>query len=518
MHKDRWDLLRSPLIRVRTAKGHTRASLPQLLAMLGRNEVEGYPGLQRHQEDPWHVFLVQLATMALARSDRSDPVQDEAFWRDALLQLSEGKPSAWRLVEPDLSEPAFFQPPWSPVGKPCEPSIFSADGIDALSVAKNHDLKSDRSRATEADVWLFSLMSLQTTAGYFGSGNHGIARMNGGLGSRIIVELVHDLRWGVRFCDAVVRALAHRSALCEENRWGYDPQGIALLWLLPWDGKKGSSRALAGLDPMFVEICRIVRLVETESGLAAATAPTKCPRLSAAEMRGVVGDPWTPIREEKDSAKALTLNEAGFTAERQRQLLFEDGIKLSILQKPLKKPGELRLIGSAIVRGQGRTDGFHAMELRVPEQVRSLLFGGRRDELNERAKQAIELTDRAERKALKPAVFLYLQGAPDQVQLGQDETDRWWRKVQTRFRQRWEGELFPWLWRTAERDEQDAYREWVRFLVSEAKKTLQTAMQAMPTHQAVRWKARVRAEGMLWGLLRKHLSPFLDEEEERHAA
>lgn len=56
------DLLQDELIGVRTAQGTRRVNLPQLLGLLCAGEVQGYTGLHAHQADPWHVFLVQLAT------------------------------------------------------------------------------------------------------------------------------------------------------------------------------------------------------------------------------------------------------------------------------------------------------------------------------------------------------------------------------------------------------------------------------------------------------------------------
>ncbi|HDK02781.1 MAG TPA: type I-E CRISPR-associated protein Cse1/CasA, partial [Gammaproteobacteria bacterium] len=85
-----------------------RLSLPGLLAAMGQGTVEGLPGIQRHQIDAFHVFLVYLAATVLDRQGRVDPTQSEAFWRDGLLQLAgSAADAAWTLVVEDPKSPAF---------------------------------------------------------------------------------------------------------------------------------------------------------------------------------------------------------------------------------------------------------------------------------------------------------------------------------------------------------------------------------------------------------------------------
>ena len=74
--------------------------------------MERLPGLQLHQEDPFHVFLTSLATAILARDNKSDPVQTEGYWLEGLRKLaSSAGDDAWTLVVDDLSRPAFMQLP-----------------------------------------------------------------------------------------------------------------------------------------------------------------------------------------------------------------------------------------------------------------------------------------------------------------------------------------------------------------------------------------------------------------------
>ena len=107
------DLLTDPLIGVRTPEGKRRVSLPDLLAGLTAGEVEGYTGLRAHQADPWHVFLVQLAASIQARHPSETLPTDPAYWRAGLLDLADGRDTAWHLVVDDVTQPAFLQHPWS---------------------------------------------------------------------------------------------------------------------------------------------------------------------------------------------------------------------------------------------------------------------------------------------------------------------------------------------------------------------------------------------------------------------
>lgn len=58
--KKRVNLLFDPLLRVKTTQGVQSLSLPALLAALAGDRVESLLGLQRHQEDAFHIFLCYL--------------------------------------------------------------------------------------------------------------------------------------------------------------------------------------------------------------------------------------------------------------------------------------------------------------------------------------------------------------------------------------------------------------------------------------------------------------------------
>ena len=206
------------------------------------------------------------------------------------------------------------------------------------------------------DEWVFALVSLQTMSGYFGRGNQGISRMNGGFGNRLIVELVRSTSPGVRWQDAVIRLMQHRQEVLAKD-FGYDPQGLVLVWLEPWDGK--TSLPLKRLDPFYIEICRRIRLRGDDNGVRdALCVPADAPRIDARTLNGVVGDAWAPVslgaaKSKEPDVKALTISPAGITAEVLRNLIFDHSIVRTSLHKPLDDwRGQLWLVASVLVEAR----------------------------------------------------------------------------------------------------------------------------------------------------------------------
>jgi len=210
------NLLTDPLFSVRVRSGSVQLDLPGLLEALGRKEVESLPALQRHQEDAFHVFLCSLAASVLLRLGAADPTQVAGFWREGIRALTEAEgcadDGAWTLVVEDWSRPAFMQSP-APDARAYSPKALTPDVLDLLPTAKNHDLKSSRLAAFEPEDWVFALISLQTMSGVFGSGNYGVASMNGGYGSRAVAGLTTALGPGGRFLEDVRRLLPHHGQL-----------------------------------------------------------------------------------------------------------------------------------------------------------------------------------------------------------------------------------------------------------------------------------------------------------------
>lgn len=543
------NLLTDPLFRVQTTRGRTAVSLPGLLEALGENVVHHLVGIQRHQEDAFHVFLCQLAAVVLARQCETDPAQTEDFWRDGLRRLArhtrgyaghdrgddigdhagngdvddhgrDAADDAWTLVVEDVSRPAFMQPPLprdhADKLKPVAPIPNSPDALDLLPTAKNHDVK--RARASEAlpDNWIYSLVSLQTMSGFFGRGNPGISRMNSGFGSRLIVEVTRTVRLGQRWTDAVTRLLDHRREVLT-GPYGFDENGLTLVWLVPWNGE--SSLSLSELDPCYVEICRRVRLSAADGTIVAATAPANAVRIAAGQLRGVVGDAWLPI-DVSDDDKALTISAQGLTADILRRIVFHDGLLMTTMHKPLRSwTGNMWMRASVLVRGQGTTDGFHERSVLIPPHVQPRLFGGLgpQEPLSTVARDAIQSAGLFQRSVLRPAVFMYLQGAPDRLKFD-TESSEWWTRSGRRFESLWSQEYFPWLWSLPESfDQEQALTHWATLLRDHGLTVLREVYASMPVHEGRRWRSRSMSERRFWGALYHHF-PQLKEVQHEHGA
>jgi CRISPR system Cascade subunit CasA len=520
------NLLTDPLFRVQTDEGLQRMSLPALMAALGRDEVEALVGIQRHQEDAFHVFLCYLAGAILARHGDGNPVQDEDYWRQGLRALA-GKAGddAWTLVVDDLARPAFMQPPVPKEDHDkLKPKTSTPDALDLLVTAKNHDLKQARAIHPHPDDWVYALISLQTMDGYSGRGNFGISRMNSGYGNRPVVELVHERSLGGRWRDAMLRLLEHRHKVLSAE-YGYDPQGLVLVWLEPWDGR--TSLPLSSLDPFYIEICRRVRLRGSDAVLRADFAPSERNRIAAEQLRGVVGDAWLPIdldpsnKGQHFTEQALTVSPAGLTLKILRRIVFGDKVEMTALQRPLATwRGQLGLRVSVLVRGQGITEGFHEREIPIPAPVQRRVFGppAQRDPLAELAKSAIEYADEMRDRVLKPAILAYLEGAPDRLQFDRDSARAWWRRFGERFEARWSDDYFPWLWSVPESfDERTVLREWALRIRDHAWAVLGEAEQSMPVHAGLPYRTRVLAESRFWGALFKAF-PLVKEAKHEHTA
>ena len=296
------NLLTDPLIS--SISGH-RFSLPGLFAAMARGEIDGFAFLRPHQRPAWHMFLVQLAVLALDRAGQRELPEAEAEWTELLRGLTPDFPDdePWHLIVADRTKPGFMQPPdpgglkWTPVPTP--------DALDMLITSRNHDLKSAIAHEAAPEDWLFALVSLQTGEGYGGAGNHGIARMNGGSSSRAMLGLApvdagnaapNPSSWWARDLRRLL-ALRKDGAGQGPCRAG----GEALLWLKPWP--EWRQLDLQSLDPWFIEVCRRVRL--TTEGAERATS--KAARINAKAFNGAIGDPWAPVH--RTEGKALTLGE-----------------------------------------------------------------------------------------------------------------------------------------------------------------------------------------------------------------
>lgn len=386
----KFNLLIEPLITIRHVGIGTRerVNLPQLFVALALDQVRDFPALRAHQRHPWHAFLCQLAAIALHRAGCDEPWTDEASWRDALRALTAEHPddAPWCLVAPP-DRPALLQAPTCGDLGAWKGLLRTPDELDMLVTSKNHDLKASRATQAEPEDWLLALVSLQTQEGFLGAGNYGISRMNGGFASRPGVGIAVGCDPGTRWQGDTAALLRHRQAIAE--RMGMKGLGgHALVWLQPWDGTQ--SLAFASLDPLYIEICRRTRFRSVDGRLHAVTTGSSVARIDAKALNGRTGDAWIPV--DAAAGKALTLNSRGYDYKLVSELLFGSqyagGCAQDLAHLPVGQSLQLSMRG--LVRGQGKTEGFHERLVPIAPKVRRLLAEGQRGGLERIAKERID--------------------------------------------------------------------------------------------------------------------------------
>ncbi|HBD91308.1 MAG: hypothetical protein A2092_15090 [Rhodobacteraceae bacterium GWE1_64_9] len=477
------DLLHEPLIQ--TDRGWH--SLPGLLAAMARGEVQGFPALRPHQRPAWHMFLVQLAVLALDAAGRRDLPLVEEDWCAALRGLTSTFPGdePWHLLGADSRLPAFLQPAdpgglkWSGVATP--------DALDMLITSRNHDIKREIARQAAPQDWIFALVSLQTMEGFGGAGNYGIARMNGGSSSRVLLGLA-PARAGSAQADPsawwardVSRLLAARQGL----------EGKALLWLEPWP--EGRSLELAGLDPLFIEVCRRVRLVVQHGRILAERSTSKAARVAGKEAMGNTGDPWAPLHIAE--GKSLTLGEQDWTHELLVRLLFrKDKREWHVPPLARSHAEEARepmlLVAEAFSRGNSKTDGFKSRVVPVPKVMLRQLFGEKPTMVADGILKDIASVDLALRNGLATVA-----AGGDREKLGKPHYARS-LPARATLRRKADEWFFPELWLRMEAkvdaDFAPLHLAFLERLAAQARAEFREALPGMPCASLMRPRAEVR--------------------------
>ena len=513
------NLLTDRLIRNRLTDGEIEIqSLPEAYAAMSLDRVASFPALRPHQRHAWHAFLAQLATIAMHRANTSVPPQTSAEWQTLLRNLTPeyADDEPWCLIVEDPKQPAFMQCP-APNGLvDYRGRVMTPDDLDVLVTSKNHDVKRAIALSGAPEDWIFALIDLQTMAGFLGSGNYGIARMNGGFSARPCLGLVPAKGLvGAHLFHDVQRMIEGRDKLLEDYSNYYAPTGgLALLWIESWDGTKQAD--LRTLDPYFIEICRRVRLRLEGDQFVAWTASSKSARINAKAAKGNLGDFWTPV-ENKES-KALSLSSVGFPYKRLVELLFKN--------ETYNKPPSMRVEGGAndkwqlvargIAGGQGKTEGYHERtDIAFANKTASVFRTAESNRLAEIAQEQIEeiseVTD-----ALRFGIAVAASGGKEPGDLTKSD-----RAHATSFARRLEvvadTEFFAMLEnRFLAEDDTAAARHravFARLLINAARKLLNEAIDSVPCASIRRHRARARATSAFEGKVRGEKSIFSDQPE-----
>ena len=367
---------------------------------------------------------------------------------------------------PDITKPAFMQPPASDAGKTVEyrKRLNTPDAIDLTVGSKRHDVKDGVIRHAKPDHWLYALVACQTASGFEGNGLYGVSRMNGGLSNRHGFSLTPDTRWGTHVVrDMNLLAKQHQGANVAEH----------LLWTRKWNGTPAEAITLDELQPiaLYVEVCKRIRLIAGVDGVShAVRASSKAARVHAKESKGRTEDPWMLNEPEK----AVTVSSNGFGFREVSRYLDPERYQLPELAKPQTSDGDaVHLVARTLVRGQGRTEGYHEREIHLRSRMTGMLRNrnGRRI-LAVEAKQRVDYVGEVS-SILRHAVKTYLQNG---VSTGQTRNEH--QKViedcGRRLQQTVEADFWERLQYGIECSDQELARaEWVhRFLVPQASAVL----------------------------------------------
>ncbi|MTH62544.1 CRISPR-associated protein Cse1 [Paracoccus litorisediminis] len=481
------DLLHEPLIETNAG----RQSLPGLLAAMARGEVQAFPALRPHQRPAWHMFLVQLSVMALDTAKRRDLPLEEDGWRAALRGLTPDFPDdeAWHLVATSPDRPAFLQPA-DPGGLKWQ-DVATPDALDMLITSRNHDIKREIARNAEPQDWIFALVSLQTMEGFGGAGNYGIARMNGGSSSRVLMGLA-PARKGASDIDPSAWWARDVSRLLETRK---GVTGKCLIWQEPWP--EGSMLDLTALDPQFIEVCRRIRLVETEGRLTAQRSTSKAARISGKDAKGNTGDPWAPLNIAE--GKSLTLGDQNWTHELLVRLLFSDKpewVAPPLAQHHAAEANEpMLLVAEAFARGNSKTDGFKSRIVPVPMAMVRKMFGAQPRPVASGLLADIASIDLALRNGLATVAARGSSGKLDKqnYQRSRPACEALRRKADELF--------FPELWKRMEVTDDDGFaplrREFLEELAMIARNEFQRASPGIPCSTLMRPRAEARGRQAL---------------------
>lgn len=502
--------LTKPLIRtVSWDNSAARLTLPGVLAAMMQDKVAAFTALRPHQRHAWHAFLTQLGTIALLHAARSTPPETEDEWCALLRGLTPDyeDDAPWCLVsEPDA--PALLQPPLPAGGlSDLRGTVTTPDSLDMLVTSKNHDLKRAVMTAAEPDDWLYALVTLQTMEGFLGAGNYGISRMNGGFANRPALGLAPPGGPGAHVRRDIRRLLAMggRPPLSEP----YALDGLALIWLRPWDGL--TSLSPFTLHPLYIEICRRVRLVSTDQGLAARVGNSKVPRIATVNG-GVTGDPWAPVRPDKDGQKTLTVDARGFSYRPLVDMMFPKNGSPSPLQVVAEDdaPAGLCLVARALVRGQGKTEGYHERRVPVSRKVRRGVMGNATQAVDPVAQSALDRVQLAGEMTgvLRFALLALFENGPAKVDSTNTAAGNKAKPFLARMEQAIDLTFFEDLLAETDQDNheaRDATRTaWVHGLLNVAEQLLKEADAAGAKATSRRYRARVAAQSALQGSVRRN--------------
>jgi CRISPR system Cascade subunit CasA len=270
------------------------------------------------------------------------------------------------------------------------------------------------------------------------------------------------------------------------------------------------------LDPLFIEVCRRVRLDVKGGRITARRANSVAARVEAKGVKGIPGDPWAPVHASDN--KPLTLSEHGN---------FGYATVVDLLQKwhvpalarAVSGDGDSLLVLEALARGNSKTAGHKTRAIPVPGKVKSFFNQPTAGLIAQSQIKEVEAVSRALANAL--ALF----AARGEVERRDQRRKHFYRCTEApcaRLETRADVWFFPALWdRLAAQQGGDligaeaAKRAFLATLCEAARTEFETALPAIPCPVIHRPRAEVRARRAFEGTLRAspHLALLFAKEE-----
>ena len=337
--------------------------------------------------------------------------------------------------------------------------------------------------------------------------------MDGGWGRRPGVGIVPPGGYGCRWLRDLKILLAVRDSIAD--KYGLNRDGIALAWLLPWDGAATSAISVSQLDPFYIEVSRRVRLSRDVGSYTAKTATTPNARIQSI-AGGLTGDIWSPIDQDKDGRKVFTARPYGFGYRTAVNLLVPTKIELSPAMKPQRFDPVvgLRLNMESIAWGPKNTNaGYHKREIHIGKKLAVMLASANKAEIDEVAaisKSRVEQLGEITWMLTQALMVLFTSDTLSESQKKDEVLKERAKRFSLPFETKCDAEFFPKLFEEIEATDRDATRnQWLLILADCAESVLKSAFTAGPRSVQLRYKAQSAALGRLRSMMYGNKLPAL---------
>jgi CRISPR system Cascade subunit CasA len=539
------------------AKARRQMNLGEVLEAMSAGEVASFPMLRPHQTPYLHMFLVQLAAMALDRAGlKLEAKIPAARWENLVKALLPDFPALepFDLWNPDHTIPAFLQPPVAgdapetkkpakpetkKPAKPAEdgnledakgpkgPAIHETpDEIDLVVTTRAHSQKRGFVGATP-EHWIYALICRQTAGGYAGKGNYGVMRAPGADHPRFLVSLVPNQNPSERFIRDTKGLLATKAELLAGAPFLDGSHKTPFLWTHPWDGETPLSPSEMG--PWTIEIGTRLRLTETckktrgtlknkgvqGSALVCERRLSKNRRISEGTKKensllGRLNCPWSPVYVPVGSSASLEGGRPSF--EWLARLMFDPAMyRLPILAKRIPsvdgvKPLFLKVEG---VHGKDGKTSWIDRTIQVPTRARFAF----RPEAAPIVLDMLNDVQKLHKDVLMPAMLAFC----DEPDLSDRKAGEMKRQFYPIIRERFSSTVEDSFFAIAAETEDDASLNRWRLAAGAAARTAYDAfLKSMPDREGSSRRKRARGLGALEALLKANFR-FAGEKDQRAA-